>query len=119
MSKNYKRLRRERIRRGMRGRIRGTAARPRLSVFRSHAAIYVQAVDDTTGRTLASSSSRKGDIGDVKGSPTEVSKAAGSVLAERLKSAGIETAVFDRNTYRFHGRVKALADAVRKGGIKF
>ena len=119
MSKNYKRLRRERIRRGMRGRIRGTAERPRLSVFRSHAAIYVQAVDDATGRTLAASSSRKGDIGDVKGTPTEMSEAAGAILAERLKSAGIETAVFDRNTYRFHGRVKALADAVRKGGIKF
>lgn len=119
MSKNFKRLRQERIRRGMRERIRGTAARPRLSVYRSHAAIYVQAIDDGTGRTMASASSRKSDIGDVKGTPTDLSKAAGAVLADRLKAAGIETAVFDRNTYRFHGRVKALANAVRKGGIKF
>ena len=119
MSKNFKRLRRERIRKGMRERLRGTAERPRLSVFRSHAAIYVQAIDDATGRTLASSSSRKGDISDAKGTPTDLSKAVGTVLAERLKSAGIETAVFDRNTYRYHGRVKALADAVRKGGIRF
>jgi large subunit ribosomal protein L18 len=103
----------------MREKIRGTAARPRLSVFRSHTAIYVQAVDDATGVTLASSSSRKSDVGDAKGSPIELSKAAGSVMAERLKSAGIETAVFDRNTYRYHGRVKALAEAVREGGIKF
>jgi len=103
----------------MRRRIRGTSERPRLSVFRSHAAIYVQAIDDAAGQTLASASSRKVDIGDAKGTPTEMSEAAGAVLAERLKSVGIKTAVFDRNTYRFHGRVKALADAVRKGGIKF
>lgn len=119
MAKNYKRLRKERIRRGMRERIRGTAARPRLSVFRSHATIYAQAIDDMSGRTLASASSRKADIGDVDGTPIVRSKATGEVLAERLKSAGIETIVFDRNTYRYHGRVKALAEAVREGGIKF
>lgn len=119
MAKIKKRQRRERIRRGMRGKIRGTAERPRLSVFRSHAAIYVQAIDDNVGRTLAVASSRPTDIGDVNGTPTEKSKAVGELLAERLKSAGIETAVFDRNTYRYHGRVKALADGVREGGVKF
>jgi large subunit ribosomal protein L18 len=103
----------------MRGKIRGTAERPRLSVFRSHAAIYVQAIDDTIGQTLAVASTRPADIGDVSGTPIEKSKAAGEVLAERLKTAGVQTAVFDRNTYRYHGRVKALADGVREGGIKF
>lgn len=103
----------------MREKIRGTAERPRLSVFRSLTAIYVQAIDDVAGHTLAVASSRASDIGDVAGSPTDKSKAAGELLAERLKAAGIERAVFDRNTYRYHGRVRALADGVRAGGIKF
>lgn len=119
MAKNKKRQRRERIRRGIRAKVRGTAERPRLSVFRSHAAIYVQAIDDSIGRTLAVASSRSSDIGEVDGTPIDRSKAAGGLLAERLKTAGIETAVFDRNTYRYHGRVKALAEGVREGGIKF
>jgi large subunit ribosomal protein L18 len=103
----------------MREKIQGTAEKPRLCVFRSHAAIYVQAIDDVQGRTLAYASSRKSDIGDVDGRPLDRSKAAGLVLAERLKEAGVETAVFDRNAYRYHGRVKALAEGVREGGIKF
>ena len=119
MGKNYKELRKARIRRGMRQRIRGTADRPRLCVFRSHSAIYAQVIDDAAGTTLASASSRTVDIGQDKGTPTDLSKAAGGVLVERLKSAGIETVVFDRNIYRYHGRVKALAEAVREGGIKF
>ncbi len=119
MAKNLKRLRKERIRRGLRARIRGTARRPRLCVFRSLNATYAQVIDDSTGKTLASSSTRKGDIGEVKGSPTELSNAAGKVLAERLKPLGIEMVVFDRNTYRYHGRIKALAEGVREGGVKF
>ena len=103
----------------MRERIRGTAERPRLCVFRSHSTIYAQAIDDKTGRTLAAASSRKAEIGDAKGTPTARSKATGTLMAERLKSAGVETVIFDRNTYRYHGRVKALAEGVREGGIKF
>jgi large subunit ribosomal protein L18 len=103
----------------MREKIRGTSEKPRICVFRSHAAIYVQAIDDVAGKTMASSSSRSSDIGEVDGQPVDRSKAAGLLLAERLKEAGVATAVFDRNTYRYHGRVKALADGVREGGIKF
>ena len=119
MSKNKKLLRKTRIRRGMRERIHGTADRPRLCVFRSHTAIYVQAIDDSAGRTLAASSSRDAEVAEKKGSPIEMSQATGEILAERLKAAGIETAVFDRNIYQYHGRVKALAEGVRKGGIQF
>jgi large subunit ribosomal protein L18 len=118
MAKNVKRRRRERIRRGIRARIRGTSARPRLCVFRSNTVIYAQVIDDGSGRTLAASSSRKGDVGDAKGTPVELSHEAGRVLAERLKEVGIEQVVFDRNVYRYHGRVKALAEGVRKGGIQ-
>lgn len=118
MAKNIKRRRRERIRRGIRAKIIGTAERPRLCVFRSNSDIYAQVIDDGIGRTLAASSSRKGDIGDAKGTPVQLSQEAGRVLAQRLKEVGIDRVVFDRNTYRYHGRVKALAEGVREGGIQ-
>jgi len=118
MGKNVKSLRRERIRRGIRARIQGTLERPRLCVYRSNAAIYAQVIDDREGRTLASASSRKSDVGEAAGTPVEKSRAAGRVLAGRLKELGIAQVVFDRNTYRYHGRVKALAEGVREGGIQ-
>jgi large subunit ribosomal protein L18 len=118
MGKNKKKLRRARLRRGIRARIQGTAERPRLCVFRSNVTIYAQAIDDREGRTLAATSTRKVDVGDAEGTRVELSREAGKVLAERLKELGIQKVVFDRNTYRYHGRVKALADGVREGGIE-
>lgn len=98
----------------VRNKIAGTAARPRLVVFRSLTHIYAQLIDDVARRTLASAS-------DAAGSGTKGARAAavGTQLAERAKAAGIEEVVFDRGGYRYHGRVKALADAARKGGLQF
>lgn len=111
-----KKLRRLRVKRGIRKKISGTAARPRLSVYRSNQQIYAQLIDDDAGNTLASASSIDGD--GAKGKPIEVSKAVGLKLAENAKKAGIEVAVMDRNGFRYHGRVKALAEGVREGGLK-
>ena len=94
-----------------------TAARPRLTVFRSNKNIYAQLIDDVAGHTLAAASSLETDL--EAGKPTAVCEQVGQRLAERAKAAGIEQAVFDRNGYRYHGRVKALADGVRKGGLGF
>ncbi|OUW83759.1 MAG: 50S ribosomal protein L18 [Saprospirales bacterium TMED214] len=107
---------RKRIRLGLRRKIKGTAERPRLSVFRSNKFIYAQLIDDLTGTTLASASSRElsGD-GAKAGQSAEVGKA----IAERAKKAGIDTVVFDRGGYQYHGRVKSLAEGAREGGLKF
>jgi large subunit ribosomal protein L18 len=110
-----KQERRKRVKRGIRGKITGSSQRPRLTVFRSNKHIYAQLIDDLAGHTLASSSSLEDGIdGD---SPKDVSKAVGGRLAERAKEAGIERAVFDRNGYRYHGRVRALAEGAREGGL--
>ena len=108
--------RRKRIKLGIRRKISGTAERPRLSVFRSNRAIYAQVIDDVKGVTMASISSKEigKDILNV-----ESSKEVGKKLAEKVKEAGLETVVFDRNGYPYHGRVKAFAEGVREGGIKF
>lgn len=112
---NKKQERRERVKKGIRKKVSGTTARPRLSVFRSSRHIYAQLIDDLTGRTLASASSHtEGVSGD---NPVAVGKAVGLKLAENAKSEGIDTAVFDRNGYRYHGRVKALAEGAREGGL--
>ncbi len=110
-----KQARRARVKRSIRGKVSGTAERPRLTVFRSNAHIYAQLIDDLAGHTLASASSLEEGI---DGAPTEVGKAVGQRVAERAKEAGVEQAVFDRNGYRYHGRVKALADGAREGGLK-
>ncbi len=112
-----KTLRRTRRRMGMRKRIRGTPDRPRLSIFKSLNNIYVQVIDDLAGRTLASASSS--DLKDGSTGNVEASKAVGKLIAERAKSAGVSEVVFDRGGFRYHGRVKALADAAREGGLKF
>lgn len=112
-----KTLRRTRRRMGMRKRIRGTPDRPRLSIFKSLNNIYVQVIDDLAGRTLASASSA--DLKDGNTGNVEASKAVGKLIAERAKSAGVSEVVFDRGGFRYHGRVKALADAAREGGLKF
>jgi large subunit ribosomal protein L18 len=107
--------RRERIKYRIRKRVLGTEARPRLTVFRSIAHIYVQVVDDLTGRTIASaSSSKQATGGNVAGA-----KAIGKTIAERLLEKGVKRVVFDRNGFLYHGRVKAVADAAREAGLEF
>lgn len=108
---------RKRIHLRIRGKVLGTETRPRLAVFRSAKHIYAQAIDDTTGHTLAAASSREKDAengGNVKGA-AEVGKR----IAERCRGKGIENVVFDRGGFKYHGRVKALADAAREAGLKF
>lgn len=116
--------RRDRIKYRIRKRVRGTDVRPRLTVFRSVAHIYVQVVDDSTGRTLASAStvepSVKGALPKTaKGGNVEGAKAIGRTIAERLKEKGVTRVVFDRNGFLYHGRVKAVADAAREAGLEF
>ena len=107
--------RRNKIKTRIRGRVSGTAERPRMSVFRSNKGIYVQLIDDLSGRTLAAASSK----GLEGGTKSEVSAKVGKEIAKIAKEKGIETVVFDRNGYLFHGRVKSLADAAREAGLKF
>jgi len=115
---------RERRHRRVRKRVAGTAERPRLAIYRSLSQIYAQVIDDRNGRTLvAASSLEKGPAGDgagaAKSSKTAVAATVGSRLAEKAKAAGIEEVIFDRGGYRYHGRVKALADAARSNGLRF
>ncbi len=102
----------------IRKKVSGTAERPRLSVFRSAKHIYVQAIDDVAGRTLAFASSREPALA-TEGRKTDKAAAVGRAVAERLKEKGIERVVFDRNGYRYHGRVKAVAEAAREAGLDF
>jgi len=102
--------------RRIRGRMAGTAERPRISVYRSNKAIYAQAVDDFSGTTLVAVRSAEVERG---GDKTAVAKRVGQLLAERAKARGIETVVFDRSGYLYHGRVKALAEGAREGGLQF
>lgn len=111
--------RRLRIKRRIRKIISGTAERPRMSVFRSNAQISVQLIDDKAGKTLASVSSLCKEIAEKKGTKTEQAALVGAAIAEKAKAAGIVAVVFDRNGYLYHGRVKALADAARNGGLNF
>ena len=116
--------RRDRIKHRIRKRVSGTEARPRLTVFRSVAHIYVQVVDDTTGRTIASASTVepavKGGLPKAaKGGNVEGAKAIGKTIAERLIEKGVKRVVFDRNGFLYHGRVKAVADAAREAGLEF
>lgn len=112
---------RRRVRYRIRKRLAGTASRPRLAVFRSGRHIYVQAIDDLSGRTLAHSSTLDKDLrGTVRsGANVEAAKAVGQAIAAQLKSAGIDNVVFDRGGFLYHGRIKALAEAAREGGLKF
>ncbi|NIJ45798.1 large subunit ribosomal protein L18 [Wenyingzhuangia heitensis] len=110
--------RRQRIKRRIRKISTGTASKPRLSVFRSNKEIYAQLVDDKSGVTLASVSSRDKEI-DAKGTKIEVAALVGKSIAEKASAAGVATVAFDRNGYLYHGRVKALAEAAREAGLKF
>jgi large subunit ribosomal protein L18 len=115
--------RRERIKHRIRKRVRGTEARPRLTVFRSVAHMYVQVVDDMSGRTIASASSVepavKGAAGAARGGNVAGARAIGKTIAERLLEKGVKQVVFDRNGFLYHGRVKAVADAAREAGLEF
>lgn len=132
MKTKTKRIARERRHQRLRRKVRGTAERPRLAVYRSNAEIYAQLIDDTRGHTLAAASSIEQDLpevevgqdeGDEAGpslqGKTAIAASVGLLIAERAKAAGIEQAVFDRGGNRYQGRVKALADAARKGGLEF
>ena len=109
-----KRLKR---RRRVRAKISGTAERPRISVFRSNRGVFAQLIDDASGRTLAAVNWTEDELKSLK--RMEQASKAGQLLAERAKAAGIETAVFDRGGYQYHGRVKALAEGAREGGLIF
>lgn len=113
-----KEARRNKVRSRIRKKISGTTDRPRMSVYRSNKEIYVQVIDDVSGKTLASASSRTiPEAGE--GSKLDQAKVVGQKIAERAKASGIETVTFDRGGYLYHGRVKALADAAREGGLQF
>ncbi len=112
-----KRQRRLKRRHRVRARIQGTAERPRLSVFRSNKGIFAQLIDDRAGRTLAAVNWIEPELRKL--SASEQAKKAGELLAERAKAAGVESCVFDRGGYQYHGRVRALADGAREGGLVF
>ena len=118
---NDLKLRREKTKTRIRGRVSGTAERPRLTIFKSLKRIYVQAVDDSRGVTLASASSLEKELREKlkNGANIEAAKAVGASIAARLKEKGITAVVFDRNGYVYHGRVKALADSAREAGLQF
>jgi large subunit ribosomal protein L18 len=109
--------RRLKRRRRVRAKIRGSAERPRVSVFRSNRGVFAQLIDDDAGHTLVAVNWTEDELRSLK--PLEQARRAGSLLAERAKSAGISSAVFDRGGYKYHGRVKALAEGAREGGLEF
>jgi large subunit ribosomal protein L18 len=105
----------------VRSRLSGTSERPRLNVYRSSAHIYAQVIDDTRGHTLVSASTLESDIVDAAEGPTKTEHArqVGLIVGRRAKETGIETVVFDRGGFKYHGRVQALADGAREAGLKF
>ncbi|MGB3182276.1 MAG: 50S ribosomal protein L18 [Cyclobacteriaceae bacterium] len=109
--------RRLRIRRGIRKKIGGTAEKPRLSVFKSNRAIYAQLIDDVNGHTIAQASSK--EFGEASSINMDTCKKVGKSLADRASSNGIDNVTFDRSGYQYHGKVKALAEGAREGGLKF
>ena len=114
-----KQERRERIKKRIRKVVYGTNEAPRLSVFRSNKQIYAQIIDDESGKTLAYASSLEKDIAAATGTKSEKAALVGKLIADKAKAINIETVVFDRNGYLYHGRVKSVADAAREGGLKF
>jgi len=109
---------RERVKARVRRKVNGTAQRPRLAVFRSLKYIYAQVIDDASGKTIASASSREKDSG-AKGANAAAAKAVGALIAKKAQDKGVKQVVFDRGGYQFHGNIKALADAARENGLEF
>ena len=116
---NAKSIRRQKIRYNIRKKIGGSAQKPRLSVFRSNTDIYVQLIDDVSGKTLASASSKDKDIAAQKSNKSETSKLVGAAIARKATGLGLSEVVFDRGGYLYHGRVKNVAEGAREGGLKF
>lgn len=116
---NVKALRRQRIKYTIRKKVSGTAQLPRLSVYRSNTDIYAQMIDDVNGNTLASASSRDKDIAAQKGTKTDKSKMVGEAIAKKAIALGLSSCVFDRGGFLYHGRIKAVAEGAREGGLKF
>ena len=114
-----KAIRRQKIKFRVRKKIAGTAQRPRLSVFRSNSDIYVQLIDDDNAKTLVSASSKDKDIVAQKGTKSEKSKLVGAAVARKAVELGLKDVIFDRGGYLYHGRVKAVADGAREGGLNF
>jgi large subunit ribosomal protein L18 len=110
---------RERRHRRVRKKVRGTAERPRLSVFRSNRHIYAQVIDDVSGRTIVSASSVEADSRGAATSTVEAAKSVGKRVGERAKAAGVDAVVFDRGGFRYHGRVAGVADGAREAGLEF
>ena len=121
MGKTNAREQRARRHRRIRGRVQGTPERPRLNVYRSNAHIYAQVIDDTIGHTLAAASTTDASLRTQMADNTkqEEAKLVGRLIAERALAAGVSQVVFDRGGYKYHGRIQALADAAREGGLKF
>lgn len=119
MNPKVKAQRRQTIRYGIRAKINGTTQKPRLSVFRSNSDIYVQLIDDSKGQTLAAASSKDKDIAAQKVGKIEKGKLVGAAIARKAGEAGLKEVVFDRGGYLYHGRVKAVADGAREGGLQF
>jgi len=119
MKTGSKTIRRQKIRYAVRKKVAGVAEKPRLSVFRSNSDIYVQLIDDVTGQTIAAASSRDKDIKAQKVTRLESSKLVGAAIARKASELGLLTVVFDRGGFLYHGRVKAVADGAREGGLKF
>ena len=119
MNPKVKSQRRQNIRFGIRAKISGTTPKPRLSVFRSNSEIYAQLIDDSKGQTLAAASSRDKDILAQKVNKTEKGKLVGAAIARKASEIGLTDVTFDRGGYLYHGRVKAVADGAREGGLKF
>ena len=117
--KNVKEFRRSRIKMRIRKVLQATSERPRMTVFRSNKQIYVQLIDDLSGKTLISASTQVKEIEAQKVTKSEKAKLVGHLIAERAAEAGIQAVVFDRNGYLYHGRVKSLAEAAREKGLKF
>ena len=114
-----KQERRDRIRKRIRNKISGSAEAPRMSVYRSNKQIYVQLIDDVAGKTLVAVSSLNKEITSEEGTKSEIAAKVGKLAAEKALAAGISTVKFDRGGYLYHGRVKAVAEAAREGGLKF
>ena len=114
LTKQEHRIRRHRR---VRKKVLGTAARPRLAVFRSNKHIYVQAIDDLAGRTIASASTMEADLRGGSTATVDAAKKVGALVGERVRAAGVETVVFDRGGFKYHGRVAAVADGAREAGL--